>query len=108
MPILVTNSIPDRGNRPSCDSLDNELIDWDDLDFTATAEIGIPFAGNDTEEIEVIPKYPEGEEGDGEGNGDGRFGPDVRPGDVDDGAATLGLWSGAAWMGALSVAYVLL
>lgn len=106
LPIMVTNSIEDRGRRPSCDSLDNELIDWEDLDYSSTAAVGIPLAGDGAEEIVVTPKYPEGEEGDGD-DGDGRFGTDVRPGDVEGAAASVGAWSGAAWVVALGVYAVL-
>jgi hypothetical protein len=82
VPILVTNSIPDRDDRPSCDSLDNPLISYEDLGVEAANALGYPTAPGEAVEIEVTPKLDE------------------------DGAMTLGRWGGAVWMGALAVAYM--
>lgn len=36
LPIQVTNSIPKKDDRPSCDSISNELVTWETLSATAT------------------------------------------------------------------------
>lgn len=44
LPISVTNSIPDTGNRSSCDELDNKLSSPEMIDEKSANALGIPFA----------------------------------------------------------------
>ncbi|KAH6697377.1 hypothetical protein F5X68DRAFT_4234 [Plectosphaerella plurivora] len=80
LPIMVTNSIPESGSRPSCDELNNPLISYEDLGVEEANALGFPTAPGEAVEIEVTPKL--------------------------DGAASLGRWGGAVWMGVMAVAYL--
>jgi hypothetical protein len=51
LPIQVTNSIPAENNRPSCDSLNNDLLSSEALNASADAFAQIPVVGGD--EIET-------------------------------------------------------
>ncbi|KAF7539483.1 hypothetical protein G7Z17_g12404 [Cylindrodendrum hubeiense] len=53
VPISVTNSIEDDDNRPSCDSLTNELLSPGEIDAETANEIGVLFAPGDATEVET-------------------------------------------------------
>ncbi|KAH7163026.1 hypothetical protein B0J13DRAFT_27082 [Dactylonectria estremocensis] len=65
VPISVTNSIEGDDDRPSCDSLTNELLTYEEVDATAANEIGVLFAPGDATEVET----EETEESEGLGSG---------------------------------------
>ena len=44
LPISVTNSIPDSGNRTPCDALDNELLWPEEINAAAADKVGVLFA----------------------------------------------------------------
>lgn len=115
MPILVTNSIEDRGRRPACDAVDNPLLDPEEVDVEgANADVGIPFAPGDSTEIEVKPAsgddIDKGDKGHGNDGGDelGPASPEAGPEDGLGGAATMRWGSGAAWVCAASLAWTCL
>lgn len=52
VPISVTNSIPASDDRPSCDVLNNPLLSYDEINATATNDVGILFAPGDATQVE--------------------------------------------------------
>lgn len=52
MPINVTNSIEESDQRPSCDALDNPLLDYDVINATAANSVGVLFAPGDATTVE--------------------------------------------------------
>ncbi|KAK6208237.1 hypothetical protein LQW54_007019 [Pestalotiopsis sp. IQ-011] len=52
VPINVTNSIEESDQRPSCDALDNPLLDYDAINATAANSVGVLFAPGDATTVE--------------------------------------------------------
>ncbi|KAF5719635.1 retinal short-chain dehydrogenase reductase [Fusarium mundagurra] len=52
VPINVTNSIPEDGDRPSCDELSNDILSPEEIDAEAANEVGVLFAPDDSTELE--------------------------------------------------------
>lgn len=53
LPISVTNSIDNATSRPDCESLNNPMVAWDQIDATGANQIGILFAPGDSQVVEV-------------------------------------------------------
>ncbi|KAF6803411.1 hypothetical protein CPLU01_00703 [Colletotrichum plurivorum] len=103
VPISVTNSIPEKDGRPSCDALNNPLLTEAELDAPSANAVGVLFAPGDSTEIEV-------KAGDGSGNGDGIGGskPEATPGDGLGAGSTLSWRDGAHWLCLASIGAALL
>lgn len=69
MPISVTNSIESRGDRPSCDALNNPLLTADEIRLSADMDVPVMFAPGDATIVQTA----------GSGSGGEGLGP-VRPG----------------------------
>jgi len=127
LPIEVTNSIPAQSDRPSCSVLENDLLQWSEMNATATTipPSLYPWANGNTEQTSV-PTPTQGIGGGGGGAGGGASGtssgnggestgtssplgpakPDATPGDGIGGATTLGgpdvgVWW--AWLAGLAL-----
>lgn len=105
VPISVTNSIEEDDDRPSCDSLDNELLSPEEIDMETANEIGVLFAPGRASEVDVgdfndKDKDKDGgddkddEDGDEEGLGGDRDRAGTEDGLGDDGAAAI---RGLSW-----------
>lgn len=70
LPIMVTNSIEADDDRPSCESLTNELLTPEELDAVAANEVGILFAPDSSDEVDFEGATGKGPEEDPQ-NGDG-------------------------------------
>ncbi|KAL2127113.1 hypothetical protein VTI74DRAFT_11313 [Chaetomium olivicolor] len=55
LPISVTNSIPKKDGRPSCDSLDNLLLKPDEIRASADFNVPVMFAPGDATSIQTNP-----------------------------------------------------
>ncbi|KAF5616554.1 retinal short-chain dehydrogenase reductase [Fusarium sp. NRRL 52700] len=53
VPINVTNSIPEDGDRPSCDELSNDILSPEEIDAEAANKVGVLFAPGDSTELEA-------------------------------------------------------
>ncbi|KAK0387595.1 hypothetical protein NLU13_3841 [Sarocladium strictum] len=53
VPISVTNRIDQRADRPSCDSLNNELLSPEQIDMASADEVGVLFAPGEAQEVDV-------------------------------------------------------
>ncbi|KAL2209857.1 hypothetical protein CC79DRAFT_1365274 [Sarocladium strictum] len=109
VPISVTNRIDARDNRPSCDSLDNDLLSPEEIDMESANEIGVLFAPGKATEVDVgdlkdqyqggngdKDKDGEGDDGDEEGLGGERDRADAEDG-LGDGTMGLGFsWTALA------------
>ncbi|KAL5320344.1 hypothetical protein ACEPPN_011145 [Leptodophora sp. 'Broadleaf-Isolate-01'] len=95
LPIKVTNSIPEDSNRPSCDELNNPLLDQATLNASAnsfTRIAGTAIEGND-------------KDGSGNGNGLGGTKPDATSADGLGGAGVLDWRTGVhcTWIGVFAL-----
>lgn len=92
LPIHVTNSIPNESNRPSCEELNNPLLDEPTLQASASNFTRI--AGTAVQA-----------DGSGSGEGLGKPRPDAQPQDGLGGAGTLELRTGLifAWVGIFAI-----
>ncbi|KAM0332490.1 hypothetical protein ACHAQA_002772 [Verticillium albo-atrum] len=115
VPILLTNRIEEREDRPDCDALNNPLLTPEELDIETANEVGIFAAPGGSTEIEVSPEGQEdGNEGgnnggndggndDGDGEDLGGLKPDARPGDGLGAAGALSWRSGASWLSVVAI-----
>lgn len=53
LPISVTNRIDNSTARPDCDSLNNPLMTWEQIDSTAANRVGVLFAPGDSQTVQV-------------------------------------------------------
>ncbi|KAJ4297203.1 hypothetical protein N0V88_004121 [Collariella sp. IMI 366227] len=65
LPISVTNSIPEKDERPSCDSLDNVLLTPDEIRASADFDIPVMFAPGDATTMQTSPNEAAGLRGAG-------------------------------------------
>ncbi|KAH8170222.1 hypothetical protein LIA77_10766 [Sarocladium implicatum] len=98
VPISVTNSIEEDDDRPSCDSLDNELLSPEEIDMETANEVGVLFAPGRASEVDVGDLGDKNSDGndDKDGNEEGLGGTKNRAGTEDglgdeDAAVNLGL-----------------
>lgn len=71
MPIAVTNSISKKRDRPSCDSLDNKLWPWEDLDTKSANEVGVLFAPGSATKVDK-GDFADNDNDGGNGDDDGK------------------------------------
>ncbi|KAF5987988.1 retinal short-chain dehydrogenase reductase [Fusarium coicis] len=60
VPINVTNSIPEDGDRPSCAELSNDILSPEEIDAEAANEVGVLFAPGDSTELEASDEDSKG------------------------------------------------
>lgn len=102
LPISVTNRIEERGDRPSCDLLENPLLTPEEIDVEGANDVPVLFAPGSATTIE-----PSFSTGDGKGDGLGPAKPGAGTlGGLGNGAGSLSWKSAVSWLSVVGIVVV--